>query len=364
MNVMSKLQNLLEDRLIKLRANQHKSDDFFFRAFRDKIELHMNNGQFHKVVQLALSQCDTGSEEQEETILLLSKDLEQAGQMDEVIRLWRGFAASSQRGYWTDLRYSKRGDILTLPMLPKSVIIPGKTYGVADFQQIAAQLGGSENAARLAVEETQNRALDCIQFLHDLLEAAGYEDKAKQVEDEIAAVKTGQKRRVHKDSRKIDPDVFWELIAKCQSADTTEEKVDRLSETLAKFNGTAIKTFARLLDSYMDELHHWDVWAIAFIARGGCSDDAFDYFKAWVIMQGRQVFESAVAAPLSLVEHLKSGEDPQCEGLISAPEFAYEDQTSRSLPRSQRKPAQIKGKEWKENELLLRYPTVFAALRR
>jgi hypothetical protein len=361
---MSKLQNLLEDRLIKLRANQDKSDDFFFRAFQDEIKQYMNNGHFHKIVQLALSQCDTGSKEQEETILLLCEDLERAGQTEEVIRLWRGFAAHSQRGYWIDLRHSKRGDILTYPLVPKSEIIEGQTYYMADFQKIAAQLGGAENAARLAVEETQNRALNCMQFLHDLLVAADYEDKAKQVEDEIAAVKTGQKRRVHKDSRKMDPDVFWEFIAKCQSADTAEEKVDRLSETLAKFNGTAIKTFARLLDCYMDELHHWDVWAIAFIARGGCSDDAFDYFKAWVIMQGRQVFESAVAAPLSLVEHLKSGEDPQCEGLISAPEFAYEDQTSRTLPRSQRKAAQIKGKEWKENELLLRYPTVFAALKR
>jgi hypothetical protein len=367
---MSKLGKLLDDKLIELRAarparrTRTPFDLVVSEQDDDVIATHINRGHFHKVVDFVLDQFDTASEDQEERLLKLSKDLDRAGQTEQVIRLWRGFAAIRQRFYWNSLKLSKKADCLSpFPLLPEGTLVPSKTYGAADLAKVVSELGGIENAARLAVERRQKLALRSMQCLHALMQEAGYTDKAEQVAQEMAAVKAGKKKPVRKDNRKMDTNVFWDLITECQSADRAEDKTDLLSEKLASFNPTAIKEFARLLDACMDESHHWDIWAIAFIARGGCSDDAFDYFKEWVIMQGRHVFESAVAEPLSLVDYLKPDEDPQCEGLLSTPQSAYEEQTSKNLTLRRRKPISIKGKEWKENELALRYPTVFSRLK-
>ena len=36
--------------------------------------------------------------------------------------------------------------------------------------------------------------------------------------------------------------------------------------------------------------------------NGGCSDDGFDYFRGWLIVQGREVFEHVVADPDTLAD--------------------------------------------------------------
>ncbi|MFB7650948.1 MULTISPECIES: DUF4240 domain-containing protein [unclassified Streptomyces] len=54
-----------------------------------------------------------------------------------------------------------------------------------------------------------------------------------------------------------------------------------------------------MVDSYTNPL-----WAAAYIANGGCSDDGFDYFRGWLIAQGRGVFERAVTDPDALAERL------------------------------------------------------------
>ena len=39
----------------------------------------------------------------------------------------------------------------------------------------------------------------------------------------------------------------------------------------------------------MDDSYRWDLWGAAYLANGGCSDDGFDYFRGWLIGQGRKV---------------------------------------------------------------------------
>jgi hypothetical protein len=44
------------------------------------------------------------------------------------------------------------------------------------------------------------------------------------------------------------------------------------------------------------------LWAAAYLINGGCSDDGFEYFRGWLIAQGREVFERVVADPDALAE--------------------------------------------------------------
>ena len=42
----------------------------------------------------------------------------------------------------------------------------------------------------------------------------------------------------------------------------------------------------------------------AYIMNGGCSDDAFEYFRCWVISRGRETYEKSKANPDYLINEV------------------------------------------------------------
>lgn len=54
-----------------------------------------------------------------------------------------------------------------------------------------------------------------------------------------------------------------------------------------------------------------DLWAVAYVVLGGCSDDGFDYFRFWLIAQGRKVFYDALDDADSLCDVFSELEDPE-----------------------------------------------------
>lgn len=77
--------------------------------------------------------------------------------------------------------------------------------------------------------------------------------------------------------------------------------------------------FERVFDAVNGEAYRTGLWAAAYLMRGGCSDDGFDYFRGWLLAQGRAVWEGAVAAPDSLADlGLDPDEDEiECEDFLS-----------------------------------------------
>ncbi len=160
------------------------------------------------------------------------------------------------------------------------------------------------------------------------------------------------------DKRKIDENLFWELIN--QTRESAIDKfvfLDNLQTTLESFNPKEIKNFDHLLISKSNELNTWQHWALAYIARGGCGDDEFDYFKSWVISKGKGAFESIKnldeASLLSFFD-----EDPQLEELLYLAENIYEHKTSDLMPSAKIKSNKLTGKQWNEDEL----PIIYASL--
>ena len=47
-------------------------------------------------------------------------------------------------------------------------------------------------------------------------------------------------------------------------------------------------------------MYTWDLWGVAYILKGGCSDDGFEYFRAWLIARGRDFVAQALADPEGL----------------------------------------------------------------
>ncbi|WP_203902295.1 DUF4240 domain-containing protein, partial [Virgisporangium aliadipatigenens] len=94
---------------------------------------------------------------------------------------------------------------------------------------------------------------------------------------------------------------------------------------LVELGPSAAVEFERVFDAVNGEAYRTDLWAAAYLMLGGCSDDVFDYFRGWLLAQGRAVWESAVAAPDSLAD---LGVDPdddeiQCEDFLSVASDAY-----------------------------------------
>ena len=96
----------------------------------------------------------------------------------------------------------------------------------------------------------------------------------------------------------MDTDGFWDLIEASRHGDQgCEEQTRILTALLAQLEPEGIVSFQRHFAERRRESYRWDLWAVAYIVNGGCSDDCFDYFRGWLIAQGREYFETALASP-------------------------------------------------------------------
>ena len=81
---------------------------------------------------------------------------------------------------------------------------------------------------------------------------------------------------------------FWELIEIAKNkAEALDELVEKLTALLAERTKEDIIQFARIFYKYYRYSYQSRLWAAAYIINGGCSDDGFDYFRAWLIAQGK-----------------------------------------------------------------------------
>jgi predicted DNA-binding WGR domain protein len=125
---------------------------------------------------------------------------------------------------------------------------------------------------------------------------------------------------------------FWELLKTAkQKGKDTEEQIEWLVNYLAKKPVKDIVMFDYFFNQNYHKSYTSDLWAAAYIIMGGASDDSFDYFRSWLLYQGRETYESVINNPKKIIPHLKVLEDnedvPQLEDLLSAASIAYEEKT-------------------------------------
>lgn len=130
----------------------------------------------------------------------------------------------------------------------------------------------------------------------------------------------------------MNPDKFWKLIekAKKESNGNFDNQVDYIVEKLSKASITNILKFDRLFGEYFAKIHSSTIWAAANIIQNGCSDDGYDYFRAWLIGQGKYIYEVALVNPddLADIEAIDEVKHYSGELLMYAASYAYEDKTS------------------------------------
>ncbi len=161
------------------------------------------------------------------------------------------------------------------------------------------------------------------------------------------------------DKRKIDEELFWSLIElNREKSEDKFEFIENLSNQLEEFKSTEIIKFYRILLNKIEELNHWEIWALAYISRQGCGDDEFDYFKPWVISKGKKLFEFIKAKNFTNVKPYFD-EDPQLEELLYVCENIYEKKTNEIIPNVRVKRQKMSGEQWEEENLANEFPEIY-----
>ena len=152
-------------------------------------------------------------------------------------------------------------------------------------------------------------------------------------------------------------DEFWQLIESTRSEDC-DAHAERLTRRLAALPPPRIVAFSRELELRLDDAYRWDLWGVAYLVNGGSSDDGFEYFRGWLIAQGRSYFEAALRDPQRAADRARAGE-AECEALLHVAHSAYEAATGRALPDSETTMDMVpKGREWTEEDLPELFPEV------
>jgi hypothetical protein len=88
----------------------------------------------------------------------------------------------------------------------------------------------------------------------------------------------------------MDETRFWVIIeAGGRKALTDPERqLAAVHKQLLKLSPEEIRAFHRLFDQKLAEAYTWDLWGAAYLINGGCSDDGFYYFRAWLISRGER----------------------------------------------------------------------------
>lgn len=117
----------------------------------------------------------------------------------------------------------------------------------------------------------------------------------------------------------MNKEQFWALIeeAKRQAAGELEAFAPALTQQLEALEPEDILLFQTIFEQYYELCNKSKLWAAGYLVNGGCSDDGFDYFRGWLIAQGKQVYLNALRDPDSLTDTDIRDDNCELEEILS-----------------------------------------------
>ena len=172
-------------------------------------------------------------------------------------------------------------------------------------------------------------------------------------------------------------DDFWQIVERTRPddkpLDEIEEEHDRQAEALrvelGKLQPQQVADFDRLYDRLHRAGYTWDLWGVAYIAHGGCSDDSFEYFRNWLISRGRVAYETAMRDADSLFDVVplpKDDEEVDFEAFWYVAGDVYKAKTGKEIEREPLEdrgsaaPPMPAGERWTEDDIDRRFPRTSA----
>jgi len=164
-------------------------------------------------------------------------------------------------------------------------------------------------------------------------------------------------------------DEFWSIIESAAVDGDCRALAAAVEAALSSLPAAEIIAFDEIRKAKLRETYRWDLWGVAFVINGGCSDDGFEDFCHWLMTLGRRGYGQILQDPEAVIEFapLHTTDRLQCEELMYAATNAYaaltgDDHIPESVVgRDQRWPI---GDRWDEDTVDLLLPRVAAWVNR
>jgi hypothetical protein len=156
----------------------------------------------------------------------------------------------------------------------------------------------------------------------------------------------------------MDEDKFWQIIkmTRDDSKRYYQRQCQLLTEYLGRLSSQEIIEFDRTFSFLMARSYSFRLWEPAYSLNGGCSDDAFEYFRSWLIAQGKNKFYWTIKYPRLLFFVGVKELIENYEGIAYCAYDAYQQKTGLDIPQRQDIQYADGGQMFKEGEAFLRYP--------
>ena len=108
-------------------------------------------------------------------------------------------------------------------------------------------------------------------------------------------------------SKFLAEDDFWKIIlVSLDGTDSVGLVQDRQQQLLEReLQHLSYDEFTGFLGHFWEKFwaaYRNDLWALAYVVMGGCSDDCFTDFRTWLVTRGKSVFVEALRSPDSLCD--------------------------------------------------------------
>lgn len=153
---------------------------------------------------------------------------------------------------------------------------------------------------------------------------------------------------------------FWALIeSTCQRPLRVGSAASALEAALRERSADEVALFCQFVDRRMDDAYQWDLWGVAYLVNGGCSDDAFMDFRASLIALGESTWRAVVDDAEALMDLPRSEREALFEeGFLYCGPRVHEALVGAAPARSVVGDGDPAGEEWEETRaaLMARFP--------
>lgn len=106
----------------------------------------------------------------------------------------------------------------------------------------------------------------------------------------------------------MSSEMFWEIIdSTIEHEAIPQRQLSSLRSTLSNLTPDEIVAFEQAFTRKLWRAYTWDLWGAAHVAHGGASDDAFEYFRRWLVSKGRHVYDTVLRNPDDLADLIEAG---------------------------------------------------------
>ena len=126
---------------------------------------------------------------------------------------------------------------------------------------------------------------------------------------------------------------YWALVSfSIQNSNNQDAQEIFLIKELEKLSPKDIIGFRLRTDQLLYDTYTSEIWCAGYLMNGGCSDDACEYFRLWIISRGKEVYNKAKDNADSLANELIEGEVYyEFESFWSAGIEAFRNKTGKEL---------------------------------